>query len=193
MIAEQFQANLMRKLIEKSEETVNALPGENDEVTAARVQLLTVLSVAYISIDSVSTALRFAEQAELIATTLIQKRPDFRPYIHHHATAQSRLAEALFLRGELDRAIEVARQAKGVLVSLASSSINDEELQWEVIKSHEQVGDIYRARGDFGESASEYKAWLELSDRLQKEHPRSSRWLRAKGFAIQRMGDNALI
>jgi hypothetical protein len=109
----------MQQLMEKSQETVNGLSGETDDVTDARVQLLSVLSLANVTVGRVAKAREFAAQASALAEGLVAKNRANPLWMGHWAIAEEYLAEALFWQGDLDGALQHARAGEPVLAGLA--------------------------------------------------------------------------
>ncbi len=188
-----ISTKLMQQLMEKAQQTVNGLPDETDDVTAARVQLLDVMSLANVSVGRVAKAREFAEQENALAEGLLAKEPSNVQWKRHWAIAQGRLAEALYWQGDLDGALRRARAGEGALARLVADSPGDEKLLWQLILAHQRVGDDLRAQGDLDGAAETYRLWLERSSGLQTRQPANVLWQRGTAFAYQRLGDNLQI
>lgn len=186
-------SRLMQQLIERSQETVNGLAGETDDVTDARAKLLTVLALANVTIGRSTKAREFAEQAIALADGLLASNRTSPLWLRRRAIAQEQLAEALYWQGDLDRALQHARAGEAVLARLAEGNPDDEDLLWQLILAHQRVGDDLRAQGDLDGAAKAYQVWLERAKSLQARQPANSLWQRATAFAYQRLGDNLQI
>ncbi len=188
-----ISTRLMQQLMEKSQKTVDGLPGETNDVTVARVQLLDVMSLANISVGRVAKAREFAEQEIALAEGLLVKNPANTVWRRYLAIAQGRLADALASQGDLDNALRHARAGKAELVQLAEINPDDEKLLWQLILAFQRVGDELRGQGDLDGAAKEYRDWLDRAKGLESRQPTNPLWRRAVGFAYQRLGDNLLI
>ena len=94
-----ISTKLMQQLIQQSQKTVNGLPGETEDVTAARAQLFDVLSLAHAAVGDTATAQKFAESEVGLVEGLVSKSPGDARWARLRALAQGRLADALFWRG----------------------------------------------------------------------------------------------
>ncbi len=188
-----ISTTLMQQLMQKSQKTVEGLPGETDDITAARVQLLDVMSLANSSVGVIAKAREIAEQENTLAEAQLAKNSANPIWQRYRAIAEERLADALFWQGDLDDALKDARAGEAELTKLAAGNSGDEKLLWQLILAHQRTGDDLRAQGDLDGAAAEYQGWLELAERLQKLQPTNLLWQRALGFAYQRLGDNLLI
>jgi eukaryotic-like serine/threonine-protein kinase len=180
---------LLRDLMERSQKTVDGLPNETDDLSAARIQLLDVMSMANVVIGRADESRRFAEQELAIAQPLAAKYPENAAWKRLHGIAQERLAEALFAQGDLPRAVSFARAGQAILTQLAAAAPGDEKVLWEINLSRQRIGDILRAQGDLDGADKEYRLWLQLADELVTRQPNNALWQRAMAFAYQRLGD----
>lgn len=188
-----IKSRLMQQLIERSQETVNGLPGESNDVTDARVMLLTVLSIANTKMGHSPKGQEFASQAIALADGLLAKDRSNALWTKHWAVAHEQLAEALYWQGDLDAALQHARIGEAALAKLAPDNRADEDLHWELLLAHERVGDDLRAQGDLDGAAKAYQVWLEFSKTQQAQRSNISLWKRGTAFAYQRLGDNLQI
>jgi tetratricopeptide (TPR) repeat protein len=184
-----ISTKLLQHLLEKSQKTVSELPRETDEVTGARIQLLNVMSLANVVVGQAVKAREFAETQDSLANRLLAKDPQNFLWRHYRATAEQRLADALFLQGKLGSALEPAQTSKAALLELLNARSDDEELQWELILARQQIGDILRAEGELTAAMDEYRSMLEHATGLAEKYPQDPRWQRSVGFAHQRIGD----
>ncbi len=184
---------LLQQLMAKAQQTVGGLPGETNEVTAARVELLEVISLANVSVGLAAKARDSAERAKSLAQLLLAKNPAEPAWRRDRAIAEERLAEALYWQGDLDAALSQARAGQAELTKLAGGKTDDENLRWEIILADERIGDYLRAQGKLAEASAAYQVWLNEADKLLKIAPKNERWQRALAFAYQRLGDNLLI
>ena len=188
-----ISTKLMQQLMERSQETVSGLSNETDDVTDARVQLLSVLSQANVSIGRIARARELAGQANALAEGLLAKNRSNALWMKHWAVAQGQLADALYWQGDLAGALQHARAGQAALAGLAANNPDDEDLLWQLILAHQRVGDDLRAQGDLDGAAEAYRVWLERSTSLQARQPANLLWQRATAFAYQRLGDNLQI
>jgi hypothetical protein len=186
-------SRLMQQLMERSQETVNGLAGETADVTDARAKLLTVLSLANVTVGRSAKAREYAEQAIALADGLLAKERSNPSWMRRWAIAEEQLAEALYWQGDLDGALQHARAGEAVLTRLADANPDDDELLWQLILAHQRVGDDLRGQGDLEAAAKAYQVWLERAKRLQARQPGKLLWQRATAFAYQRLGDNLQI
>jgi tetratricopeptide (TPR) repeat protein len=184
-------SKMMQQLMERSQRTVSGLSGEGDDLTAARVQLLDVLSLANLTVGRGAKAREFAEQENALAGRLLAKDPRNVTWRQLGAVAQVRLAEALAWQGDFDNAITRARAGQAELIELTKDNL-DERLLWQLVLAYQRIGDALRSQGQLDSAEKEYRAWLDLGKRLESRQPVNPLWQRAIGFAYQRLGDNLL-
>jgi Novel STAND NTPase 1 len=188
-----ISTTLLQQLMAKAQQTVGGLPGETNELTAARAELLNVISLANVSVGLAAKARDSAERAKALAQQLLAANPTNPAWRRDRAIAEERLAEALYWQGALDAALVQARAGQTELIELAGGKTDDQDLLWEIILADERIGDDLRAQGKLADAASAYQVWLDEAQKLMKLQPQNQRWQRALGFAYQRLGDNLLI
>ena len=134
-----IRSKLMQELIERSQQTVTGLSGETNDVTDARVRLLTVLSIANTKIGHAAKGRDFAEQAIALADGLLAKDRSKALWTKHWAIAQEQLAEALYWQGDLDAALQHA--AWGGRSSGSPRQSRRRRPALELLLAHQRVGD----------------------------------------------------
>ena len=187
-----ISTKLMQQLMQQAEKTVNRLPGETDDVTAARIELLDAMSLAYLSLNSIATARDYAEREQSLADGLLAKNAGNRRWMQLWALARGRGADALYWQGDLEGAVRQARECEAMTLKLAQAQPEDEDAQWALVLAYQRSGDDLRAAGDFAGAGEAYRAWLDHAKRLREKQPGNVLWLRGLAFAYQRIGDNLL-
>lgn len=187
-----ISTTVMKSLIERSQKTIQGLPSERFEVTAARAQLLDVLSLAELTLGSVTAALQFAQQELSLAEQLKDQHASDPKWNQLWAQANGRLGQCLFWAGDLMNALDHLRSARGAAERLLADKPADTELQESLLAYIERMGDTFRAQGEFEAAIETYTIWLTRAKTLAEGTPNERRWLAAMADAHQRLGDGFL-
>ena len=180
---------LMQQLVEKAQKTVAGLPGETDDVTAARVNLLDVLSLAQVSLGIVSKAQQFAEEGERLATGLRDKDPGNTRWMRLWATAQRRLSDTLFWSGDSSGAVTHARSAEQVALNLAAQNPDDEDIPRDLMDISHRIGEALRSLGQLDAAAEAQRVWVKRAEAMTARHAENPRWPAMLAYAHQELGD----
>ena len=190
--------DLMRRLVERSRDTVTGLPGQSDAATAAQVKLLNALSVAYLSLSGAAAAQEMAVKANALADALVAKDGSNAAWAQLRLEARGRRADAENAAGDFDAALADAHEAQAAALALAGATISAaaaagvDSPENELAVADQRVGDLNRARGAFDDARVAYQAWRDRAAALRAAQPKETLWLRNEMFAIQRLGDLAL-
>ena len=184
-----ISTNLMRQLMEKAQKTVNGLPGETDDVTAARIQLLDVLSLANTALGIAAKAQQFAEQEITLADGLRAKNPTDPRWVSLWASARGRLADALFWKGDSVGALQQARDAADAAATLVASNPNDDILQRDLMEDYQRIGYALRSLGDLDAAADAHRSWVAHAQALVTQNSDDRRWLASLAHAHLELGD----
>ena len=193
-----LSTDLMRRLVERSRDTVTGLPGQSDAATAAQVKLLNALSVAYLSLSGVAAAQEMAVKANALADALVAKDGSNAAWARLRLEARGRRADAENAAGDSDAALADAREAQAAALALAGATVSAaapagvDSPENELAVAYQRVGDLNRARGAFDDARVAYQAWRDRAAALRAAQPNETLWLRNEMFAIQRLGDLAL-
>lgn len=187
-----ISTSLMKSLIERSEKTVRGLPAEKPEVTAARIQLLDVLSLAELTLGSVSAARRFAEQEGTLAGRLRGKSTADQNWDRLRSQASRRLGQCLFWAGDLAGALDHLQSARKTTEELLAIAPADVDLQESLLDDLGRIGDTLRAQGNLEGAIESYDTWLTRAKRLAAATAEGTRWQTFVADALQRLGDGFL-
>jgi tetratricopeptide (TPR) repeat protein len=183
---------LMQQLIEKAQQTLNELPGEADEVKAARAQLLEVLSIANLALGNVVNGRRFAETGLELAESLRKKHPNDRRWIRLVQLAHGQMSEVFYWSGDGDRALQEAMTAKDIAAKLAESKPDDEDLQWDLSDQYRRIGAALDVIGHLDKGMEAHRAWLKIATDQIARNPESTRWLARLASANREIGNSRM-
>jgi hypothetical protein len=193
-----LSTDLMRRLVERSRDTVTGLPGQSDAATAAQVKLLNALSVAYLSLSGAAAAQEMAVKANTLADALVAKDGANAAWALLRLEARGRRADAENAAGDSDAALADASEAEAAATALAgavapaSTPADVDSPENQLAVAYQRVGDLNRARGAFDAARVAYQAWRDRAAALRAAQPDQTLWLRNEMFAVQRLGDLAL-
>ncbi len=167
--------DLMRQLMEKSQKTINGLTGESEDVTAARIKLLDVLSLANTALANAGNAQTFAEQATALADGLKNKTPADPQILALWARSHGQLADALFWKGDSNGALAQARTATDTAEKLVAANPGNQNLQRDLMADYQRVGDALRSLGDLTAAADTQRTWVAHVQTLVQQNPDDAR------------------
>jgi hypothetical protein len=184
-----ISTKLMQQLIQQSQKTVNGLPGETEDVTAARAQLFDVLSLAHAAVGDLATAQQFAESEMGLVESLVSKSPADARWARLQVLAQGRLADALFWKGDSVGALKQARPSAEAVAKLVVANPDDEVLQQGLADAYQRIVLALRNLGDLDAAAEEHRAWVAYAEALVARRPGSPKPLASLASARQEYGD----
>src|SRR5581483_2221712 len=165
----------MQTLIERAQKTLQGLPGERAEVTAARVRLLDVLSLADLTLGQVKAARGFAEQAIALIDALPQTALPERQWRELWAKSRHQLGEVLFWQGEL-----------------AAAAPDDRALVKALLSDIARSADTLRAEGKLDAAIDRYREWLAEVQKRRRQADDAD-WAYSEADVRQRLGDAYLV
>ena len=180
---------LLSDLAARSRKTVEGLPGEPDDVTAARVQLLGVLSFASVELGDVATARDLAGQALSLADGLSARHPGDARWALLQGQSRGLLSDVFFSTGESAAAADHARAALARLAPLVAQNPQEELAQREFMNSHRRLGLALRSLGKMDDAAAAQNAWVVHAEALDASQPGNPRWRRYLAEAHEELGD----
>ncbi len=181
--------DLMRQLTEKSQKTINGLTGESEDVTAARVKLLDVLSLANTALGDAANAQQYAEQAVSLADGLKAKAPSNPQIGALWARSRGQLADALFWKGDSNGSLQQGRAAFDAADKLVAANPGDETLQRDLMADYKRIGYALRSLGTLDAAADIQRAWVAHVQALVTQKPGDARWSAALAHAELELGD----
>lgn len=180
---------LLSDLAARSRKTVEGLPGEPDDVTAARVQLLGVLSFASVELGDVATARELAGQALSLADGLAARHPGDSRWALLQGQSRGLLSDVFFQTGESAEAANHAREALAKLAPHVAQNPQEELAQREFMNSHRRLGLALRSLGKIEDAAAAQNAWVTHAETLDASQPGNPRWRRYLAEAHEELGD----
>jgi len=180
---------LLSDLAARSRKTVEGLPGEPDDVTAARVQLLGVLSFASVELGDVAAARALAGQALSLADGLAVRHPGDARWALLQGQSRGLLSDVFFQTGESAEAASHAREALAKLAPLVAQKPQEEITQREFMKGHRRLGLALRSLGKMDDAAAAQNAWMRHAEALDAGEPGNLRWRRYLAEAHEELGD----
>jgi tetratricopeptide (TPR) repeat protein len=194
--AGEISTELVQTLIEKAQKTVQNLPTEKtsqkEDITAAQIRLLDVLSSANITLGHVSQARTFSQQQVELLNQQLPNYPESTDWRELSARAHGRFGEALFWQGDLDVALVNLDRAAEVAEQLVTLNPDNDEHQELLIAYITRVGDTLRAKGDLDKADEAYSKCLRRAEGLAKNAKNPNIWLMSVADAHQRLGDGLL-
>jgi tetratricopeptide (TPR) repeat protein len=187
-----ISTKLMEQLVTKAQKTISSLPGETDEVTAARASLLDVLSLAQVTLGNVADAEKFANEELKLADTLRLKEPKNSRWGRLEAAAHGRLSDVLFWKGDSVLAVQEARLARDLSTQLAAEKPQDEEPQFDLINQLRRLGEGLEDIGELEHARANYKHWIEIATARVAASHEDPKWLSSLAFARREIGDTLL-
>jgi len=181
--------SLLSDLAARSRKTVEGLPGEPNDVTAARVQLLGVLSFAGVELGDVAAARDLARQALALADGLAARHPGDARWTLLQAQSRGLLSDVFFQTGESAEAADHAREALARLAPLVAQAPQEELAHREFMKGHRRLGLALRSLGRMEDAAAAQNAWIRHAETLDASQPANLRWRRYLAEAHEELGD----
>ena len=185
-----ISTKLMQQLIQQSQKTVNGLPGETEDVTAARAQLFDVLSLAHAAVGDTATAQKFAESEVGLVEGLVSKSPGDARWARLRALAQGRLADALFWKGDSRGPCNRRGLRRKPSPSSTSASIPTMRYYSRVLAT--PISGLFSRCaiwGDLDAAAEEHRAWVAYAEALVARRLGSLKPLASLAGAYQEYGD----
>lgn len=189
-----MSTEVLRSLVERSQATVGGLTsaGDTDEVTAARAQLLDLLALMEVSIGD-TKALQTAQAEVALASKLKDKDPNNPNWLKLWAKATGELSDVLFWQCDCVAAAEQAQQSAAVAAQLVAAAPDDMLLRTRLVVDYETRGDALRVMGDLDGADEAFDNFLQAMEAALAHQPGDKRWLSGEAFAIERIGDEALL
>jgi tetratricopeptide (TPR) repeat protein len=187
-----INSQLMARLIQRGQSTVNQLPGTSDVVTEARVKLLVSMSPAMIAVGAMDSARQYAESAIKLADGLRKKDPNSPEWRRLWADATAALGIELFWAGDSQGARPKAEAAIAEFKQLSGVMSDQTTLSQKLMLCYENLGDSTRAIGDFAAAMTAYHEWLSLAEKLaaaNSDPKEADFWLSYAADAHLRIGD----
>ncbi len=185
----EISTKLMEQLVDRAQKTINSLPGETDDVTAARAQLLDVLSLAHFALGNISDAQKFGEDELKLANALVAKAPANPRWKRLEAAAHGRLSDVLYWKGDPVGALREGSLGRDISAALAAAQPDDDELQRDLSNQYRRMGDGFDSKGDLEDARAAYRPWVEIAmAQLAKTHD-DPKWLSSLAFAHREIGD----
>jgi tetratricopeptide (TPR) repeat protein len=184
---------LMRELIDKAQATVANLPKGGDDVVVAQTKLLGVLTIGNMTLGNIPAARQYADQERALADGLVAKDPTNVEWRRLWAGARAHSAEVMFWQGDLLKAVELTRPAIDAAARLAAADPTNDDLQTDLIRLYQNLGDNLRQNGDVEEADKAYHAWLAAAEAESAREPDDPGWQRFLAFAHQRLADDLII
>lgn len=183
---------LMQTLIERAQKTLQGLPGERAEVTAARVRLLDVLSLADLTLGQVKAARGFAEQAIALIDALPQTALPERQWRELWAKSRHQLGEVLFWQGDLAGALSQLEAARKAAAELVAAAPDDRKLVKALLSDIARSADTLRAEGKLDAAIDKYREWLAEVQKRRRQADDAD-WAYSEADVRQRLGDAYLV
>ncbi len=173
---------------------MTGLPDANDtdDVTAARIQLLDILSLMEVSVGD-SKALESAREENARADRLEAKDASNPKWLRLWVMARGELSDVLLWQCDCADAIVQASSSIESAKTLLAASPNDDFLHERLLTDYETIGDSSRALGDIDQADKAYTASLADIDAAVARQPGEPRWLADRAFAVERVGDLLLL
>jgi tetratricopeptide (TPR) repeat protein len=184
---------LLRQLVGKAQATVNNLPDGGDDVIAAQMKLLGVLTVGNLTLGNIPAARTYADRERALADSLVAKEPSRTAWRRLWASADAHSAAVLFWQGEIPRAIELSKAAIDAAAALAAAEPDDDGLHADLMSLEMSFGDSLRLRGDLVEAGKAYHSWLDEAAAQAAREPNNPDWQRHLAFSHQRLADVFMI
>jgi tetratricopeptide (TPR) repeat protein len=184
-----ISTKLMQQLVAKAQKTINSLPGETDDVTAARASLLDVLSLAQFTLGNVADAEKFANDGLKLANALRAKEPTNARWKRLEAAAHGRLSDVLFWKGDSVVAVQEANLARELSDRLVAEAPQDEELQFNLIDQLRRLGEGLEDQGELEQARANYRKWIDIATAHLKASPPDPKWRSSLAFAHREIGD----
>ncbi len=188
-----INSRLMMDLVKRSEQTVNQLPGDSDDVTAARVKLLLAIAPDMVAIGDTGKAGEYAAAAAKLVDGLLAK--DAGRFEWRRLRAQSRmvLGDVTFWDGS-DATVAMAQLRASIdeFKRLAAERPDDDTINENLAASYDSLGDSLRAIGDYDGATAAFTDWLNTASALADHagDPRQAdHWLSYAADAHLRLGD----
>ncbi len=180
---------LLSDLAARSRKTVEGLPGEPDDVTAARVQLLGVLSYASVELGDVAAARGLAGEALGLADGLAARHRDDARWALLQGQVRGQLSDVFFQTGDSAGAADHAREALAKLAPHVAQNPQEELAQREFMNNHKRLGLALRSLGKMEAAAAAQNAWVAHAETLDASQPGNLRWRRYLAEAHEELGD----
>lgn len=183
---------LMRELIDKAQATVANLPKGGDDVVVAQAKLLGVLTIGNMTLGNIPAARQYADQERALADGLVAN-PTNVEWRRLWAGARVHSAEVMFWQGDLLEAVELTRPAIDAAARLAAADPTNDDLQADLIRLYQNLGDNLRQNGDVEDADKAYHAWLAAAEAESAREPDDPRWQRFLAFGHGQLADDLVI
>jgi tetratricopeptide (TPR) repeat protein len=187
-----ISTTLMQQLIQKAETTLQSLPGETDDVTAARAQLFDVLSLAYLALGDVKNMQKFADDGLHAAAGLVAKAPGNPRWRRLEAAAHGRLSDVLYWKGDPLGAVKEGRAGRDIMLALVAQQPNDADLQRDLTDLYRRIGEGLDSMGSLDEARASYQAWLDVASAALAKNADDPKWSASVAYAYREIGDTFL-
>ncbi len=181
---------MLADLVTRSLKTVDGLPGEADDVTAARSQLLDVLSLASVDLGDVKSARELATRALSLTEALARKHPNDAHWTLLQAESLEALSQVMFSIGDAPSSEARAREAILKLEPLVKADPGNEVIERDYMDCHERLGVALVNNGKIGEGEEVHKAWVAHAQALVAGKPGAFVWRRYLAMANEELSDN---
>ena len=166
-------AAVLRALVEHSDKTVRKIPGDSNDVTKARIEILELLSVIEVSTGD-AKAMQDALERNALADRLKEKDPSNPEFRNIWAMARAHLSTIQFKQCDCASAVQAADMSaeaianlledKSAIATLLGEVHNDENeitlMHKNLESDYENEGDALKALGDIEGANKTYHQWL---------------------------------
>ncbi len=181
---------LMQQLVEMSQETLKALPGESDDVTAARSRLLDMLTNANLVLGNIDISRNFVKTEIELAEKLTAKDPNNQQWLQLAEMAHGQMSEVWYWGGDsASGALEEARLAKDVAAKLVALAPDSDDYQRDLMNQYRRIGDDLSDVGQVDEATATYQSMLKIAEDRSARSPDSTEWQAAVAYSHQELGD----
>lgn len=181
----------LRTILGRAETLMDRLLAANpDERGLRQSQIATYLRFTDVYSDANDTdrQMRTAERAVALAEDLVAREPESDAVIVL-AASQSKLAAAHAATGDLDRALEKAKEALRIRRAFVAARSGSATAERELPASLWEVGDIHVARSEAWEAFPLYEEGLDISQRLSDGAPGDAELLDNLSLGHRRLGE----
>jgi tetratricopeptide (TPR) repeat protein len=185
-----MSSRLLNQLVDKASATLGSLGGVTDDITAAQVKLLDILSLANITLGNIPGARDFVDREESLVDGLLAKSPTDAEWQRLWATSRKRSASVLFWQGDIPGGLKESRAAIELVNRLVQTEPDNEALHQDLMESYLSLGDNLRQQGDIDGADKAYVSYLAEAKALTVRDPENLTWQNYLAFAYQRMGDD---
>lgn len=181
---------LMQQLVKISQQTLTELPGDTDDVTAARARLLNVLSIANLVLGNVETSRNFAQTELDLAKKLIAKNPAKQQWLQLGEIAHGQMSDVLYWGGDAaSGALDEAQAAKDLAAQLVQMTPDSDAFQRDLLDEYKRIGDALSDVGKLDEANDAYQNMLKIATARSTRSSGSAEWQASVAAAQQELGD----